>query len=163
MDALLLTVHGEAAMRELGARLAAVLPAGSVVFLHGDLGAGKTTLVRGLVQSMDPDCRVKSPTFTLVEPYPALPQPVYHFDLYRLGDAQELELMGIRDYFDGQSLVLVEWPEKGAAVLPAADLDIHIAHRGESRELRFVSHRPALDTALDALCARARRDGARFE
>lgn len=156
-----LTVHGEAAMLDLGARLAALLPATAVVFLHGDLGAGKTTLVRGLIQSLDPGRRVKSPTFTLVEPYESLPIPVYHFDLYRLADPQELELIGARDYFAG-GRVLVEWPDKAQGQLPAPDLEVFIDHRQDSRRLRFEAAAPALQQALVELCDQARRDGQKF-
>ena len=127
----------ETAMVALGAELGASLKGGEVVFLEGNLGMGKTTLARGLVQSFGHRGAVKSPTYTLVEPYEFEHLTVYHFDLYRLGDAEELEYMGVRDYFGDDSIALVEWSERGAGLLPPADLVIRITLAEIGRSLRF--------------------------
>lgn len=129
-------VPDEDAMVALGAGLAAVSQPGLVIYLQGELGMGKTTFCRGFIQALGHTGAVKSPTYTLVEPYQLRQRDVYHFDLYRLGDAAELELIGIRDYFAAGSLCLVEWPERGAGALPPADLTITIVASGSSRSVR---------------------------
>ncbi|WP_434456823.1 tRNA (adenosine(37)-N6)-threonylcarbamoyltransferase complex ATPase subunit type 1 TsaE [Stutzerimonas urumqiensis] len=137
-----LTLHaeGEDAMLALGARLAEATAGRGVIYLHGDLGAGKTTLSRGLIRGFGHAGKVKSPTFTLVEPYEIGDVQVFHFDLYRLADPEELEFLGIRDYFEGESLCLIEWPERGAGILPKADLDITITPHGAGRTVRLAAH-----------------------
>ena len=115
------------ATEQLGAQLArAATPA--VVYLHGDLGAGKTTLVRGLIHALGYDGKVRSPTYTLVEPYACKPCTVSHLDLYRLADAEELEWLGLRDMLEEPSLLMIEWPERGEGQLPTADLSIDIEY-----------------------------------
>ena len=170
-------------MAGLGAQLAKIAIPGTIIYLDGDLGAGKTTLVRGFLRSLGYSGAVKSPTFTVVEPYSlennkflnyneleddlktdnddnsvtdSMPgnsheqakdheltnsheQRIYHFDLYRLEDPEELEYLGIRDYLDGQAIALIEWPEKGHGVLPRADLIIKITHQSQGRKVELLS------------------------
>jgi tRNA threonylcarbamoyladenosine biosynthesis protein TsaE len=126
-----ITIKNEADTQKIAESLARFIgqqDAGFVIFLDGDLGAGKTTFSRYLLQKMGHQGAVKSPTYTLVEPYTIADRAVYHFDLYRLGDPSELEFMGIRDYFSGTALVIVEWSEKGAGILPEPDLLLTITH-----------------------------------
>ena len=127
-----------AATEQLGARLAdSVTPA--VVHLTGDLGAGKTTLARGFIHALGYTGKVRSPTYTLVEPYACERCPVFHLDLYRLADAEELEWLGLRDMLAESALLMVEWPERGSGILPPADLTIYLEYSGEGREARLVA------------------------
>ena len=129
----------ESATIAMGKQLADIvknsLKQGIVVYLYGDLGAGKTTLTRGFVQGMGHNGHVKSPTYTLVEPYELNDWQVYHFDLYRLSDPEELEYMGIRDYFADNCCCFIEWPEKGLGMIKAPDLQINLAYSDEQRTL----------------------------
>lgn len=127
---------------EFGAKLAKQLPAKGVVFLHGPLGAGKTTLVRGLIQAAGHSGSTKSPTYTIVEPYQLADRKFYHFDLYRIADPEELEYMGFRDYLDENALCLIEWPEKGGDFLPKADLVLSLSYEGEQRSIKLKVNNP---------------------
>jgi tRNA threonylcarbamoyladenosine biosynthesis protein TsaE len=132
----------EQATINIGTELAAIVKQqnkGLVVYLHGDLGAGKTTLTRGFVLGMGHTGKVKSPTYTLVEPYDLVGWHIYHFDLYRLSDPEELEFMGIRDYFNDDCCSFIEWPEKGAGFIVNADIHLNLAYSGEQRELSIVA------------------------
>ena len=133
-------IETEEEMLDLAAHLADAADAGSLIFLKGDLGAGKTTLARGFIKSLGYQGAVKSPTYTLVECYTGIQQPVYHFDLYRLENPEEIEFFGFRDYLDGSSLVLVEWPECGQGFLPDPDATILIESDHCSRTLSFSAN-----------------------
>jgi len=154
-------------MEALGARLAgaifssalagsgAIAGAGGVVFLSGDLGAGKTTLVRGFLRALGYRGAVKSPTFTLVEPYeldaPGGRRAVNHFDLYRLSGVADLEGLGFRDYLDGAALCLIEWPERGARAAVAPDLEVRIDIVGTGRVVVMCARTPWGRAVLSAL------------
>jgi tRNA threonylcarbamoyladenosine biosynthesis protein TsaE len=124
----------------LGAMLARLLHGEGVIHLIGGLGAGKTTLCRGILRAMGHSGAVKSPTFTLVEPYQISDSEVYHFDLYRLADPSELEYIGIDEYFGKNKLCLIEWPEKAIGSLPKHDLEITIDVLGEKRIIDIRSN-----------------------
>jgi len=135
-DSLTLALPDEAATLALGARLAAVLRPGMTVYLSGDLGAGKTTLTRGLLRSLGYAGRVKSPTYTLVELYEIPRLNLYHFDLYRFADPVEWAEAGFREYFNADTVCLVEWPEKAAGLLPGPDLTVRLDILAEGRTVR---------------------------
>ena len=132
---LLVDIVSPDAMENFGARLASLVQPGFMILLSGELGSGKTTLVRGFVRARGHTGIVKSPTFTLVEPYQLASGDIYHMDLYRLASAAELEAIAIRDYLDGQAICLVEWPERAGDRLAQSDLRIEFQLRGQARQL----------------------------
>jgi len=123
----------------IGSALATECPRGFIIYLQGDLGAGKTTLVRGFMRGLGYDGSVKSPTYTLMEPYRIGEASYCHIDLYRLADAGELEYLGLRDLLDEGATLLVEWPERGQGELPLPDLLIRIEHLQQGRNLEFLA------------------------
>jgi len=139
-----IALEDEAATLAFAARLAPLLSNLSLVTLSGDLGSGKTCLVRGILTALGYQGRVKSPTYSLVEPYTVNGRRINHFDLYRLADPEELEYIGFADYLDGKGLALIEWPEKAAGWLPEPDLEISLKVQGQGREI-------ILDAGLEAV------------
>lgn len=145
----------EDATLALGAALARVIGPGLVIYLQGDLGAGKTTLVRGILRGLGHPGKVKSPTYTLVELYPFSKLSLYHFDFYRFADPREWVDAGFREHFNPESVCLVEWPEKAGDSLPAPDLRIELdvadAARGGGRDVRISARTEAGDACLKRL------------
>ena len=141
----------EDATRALGARLARVLAPGLAVYLRGDLGSGKTTLVRGLLRGLGYPGHVRSPTYTLVELYTVSRLNLYHFDFYRFRDPKECRDAGFNEYFNGASVCLVEWPEKASGLLPAADLEIALEFAGDGRDLEIRAGTESGNACLNRL------------
>ena len=134
---MLIHLKNETETLALGAQLATACTAPCILFLYGELGAGKTTLARGFLQGLGYQDAIKSPTYTLVEPYTINQQLVFHFDLYRIKNPHELEFIGIDDYFTQQAIFIIEWPERSAGILPTPDLTCYIEHQTEGRELQL--------------------------
>ncbi|OGA33651.1 MAG: tRNA (adenosine(37)-N6)-threonylcarbamoyltransferase complex ATPase subunit type 1 TsaE [Betaproteobacteria bacterium RIFCSPLOWO2_12_FULL_64_23] len=141
----------EAATRALGARLARVIMPGLLLYLHGDLGSGKTTFARGLLRGLGYTGRVKSPTYTLVELYTVSRLNLYHFDFYRFRNPKEWRDAGFNEYFNGASVCLVEWPEKAGGLLPVADLDIALGFAGNGRDLSIRAGSESGNACLNRL------------
>lgn len=135
-------VASEADMEALGGRFASALGTLKLVALNGPLGAGKTTLVRGLLRALGHTGRAKSPTFTLVEPYALGGRRLYHFDLYRLKNPEELEFLGFRDYLADGNLCVVEWAERAGRILPVPDVAVMIAQVNGGRSVTVTAHTP---------------------
>ena len=142
---------GEPQMLRFAAAASGCLTGGGLVFLEGTLGAGKTTFSRGFIQALGHEGAVKSPTYTLVEEYLLDSGRICHFDLYRLGDPEELEFMGIREYLTDGTLCLMEWPERGQGILPDADLTLSIDDEGDSRVLHWQAGTEKGQAWADAL------------
>jgi tRNA threonylcarbamoyladenosine biosynthesis protein TsaE len=140
-----------AATAALGAALAPGASAGRVLHLRGDLGAGKTTLVRGLLRALGYAGRVKSPTYTLVEPYELSSLHFYHFDFYRFKDRSEWLSSGFREFFNPQTFCVVEWPEKAGELLAPPDLDVLLQFSGEARKASLQARSPAGESWLSSL------------
>lgn len=144
-------LYTEAATLALGGDLARGLKPGMVIFLCGDLGAGKTTLARGVLRGLGVKERVKSPTFALVEPYTVSKLYLYHFDFYRFNRSDEWVDAGLREYFVGESVCLVEWPEKAGGLLPAPDLKFELEIDGDGRRVTISADTEAGRNCLKQL------------
>ena len=140
-----------AATAALGKALAEGVAPGRVLYLRGDLGAGKTNLVRGMLRALGYAGRVKSPTYTLVEPYELSSLHFYHFDFYRLKDRSEWGSSGFRDYFNPHAFCVVEWPEKAGEVLPPPDLEVALQFSGEGRKASLAARTAAGASWLSSL------------
>lgn len=130
----------EADTIDFAANMANLVPDTAVIYLYGNLGAGKTTFTRGFLRSLGYKDKVKSPTYTIVEPYEIEDKKIFHFDLYRVADPTELEYIGIKDYFSPGNICIVEWPELGGDFLPAPDLCCYIEPKEVGREIRLEAN-----------------------
>ena len=148
---MIIPLKNETETTEIGAKVASYLKGGEIIYLKGELGTGKTTFVRGALHKLGFTGSVKSPTFTIVEPYSIDSHVIYHFDLYRLDDPEELESLGIRDYCDGQSICFFEWPEKGGDFLPDADILISLSYQNEGRALEISTFSEIGDSIIGNL------------
>lgn len=132
-----------AATERLGERLAQTMPMSAVVFLQGELGAGKSSLARALLRSLGVAGAIKSPTYTLIERYPLAEGEAVHLDLYRIAEAAELEFLGLDDLGAQARLWLIEWPERGGQQLPRPDLDVRLEVAGSGRQAELLGLSPA--------------------
>jgi tRNA threonylcarbamoyladenosine biosynthesis protein TsaE len=154
-NSLRLRLTDEAATQSLGARLAKLVKPGFTIYLSGDLGAGKTTLVRALLRALGYAGKVKSPTYTLVEAYAISNLNLYHFDLYRIREPREWLDTGFREHFTPETVCLVEWPEMAGDLLPPPDLLIRLRFKGQDREADIRAESPEGGRCIEAL----KRDG----
>lgn len=149
MTMLQIETASEAQTEALGARLATTLPGVHLICVRGPLGAGKTTLIRGLLRGLGHIGPVTSPTFTMIEPYHVGGIAVFHFDLYRVEDPAELEFLGLRDYLGSENVCVIEWPERAGEALPPADLDVMIRFTNDRRRvLQLEAHSEIGEAAL---------------
>ena len=147
-----LLLANEQATLNLGQRLAERCPEHAfTIHLEGNLGAGKTTLTRGFLTAFGHKGHVKSPTYTLVEPYEFNARPVFHFDLYRLADPEELDYLGLDDYLTGSAICLIEWPLQAGNMLPEPDLLINLSYIDKAREAKLNAMTPAGKSMLSAV------------
>jgi tRNA threonylcarbamoyladenosine biosynthesis protein TsaE len=148
-------LHDEEGTAALGASLAHALAPGLTIYLHGDLGTGKTALTRAMLHAAGHTGHVKSPTYTLAEPYRIVldgrPVEVIHFDLYRLAGDEEFLDAGFRDYFNDNTICIIEWPEKAAGVLPAPDIRILLSISGDGRDIELQALSDQGSQCLDRL------------
>jgi len=155
MSTATLALPDPAATEAAGARLATALSGGMIIGLSGELGAGKTTLVRGCLRALGWSAAVKSPTYMLVEQYPLPSLYFYHFDFYRFADPSEWETAGLADCFRDDSVCVVEWPERVAGLLPPPDLDLTLAHPADpdrtGRHLALAARTQAGERCLTAM------------
>lgn len=133
----------------LGEHIAQICPVKTVIYLHGDLGTGKTTFSRGFLHGKGYFGKVTSPTYTLIEAYNCPNSKVYHLDLYRLKSAEELEFLGVRDYIGGDGIMLIEWPELGGGFLPAPTLEVALEFFEDGRKASLVAHNVIGQEILD--------------
>jgi len=148
-----LDLADEAATLAFATQFASRLVAGQVIYLHGDLGAGKTTFVRGVLHALGHNGKVKSPTYNLVESYQLNQFQLYHFDLYRFNDDEEWEEAGFREYFNAQSVCFIEWPEKAQHVLPVPEIDITFVIHPQARTLTLTAQTQSALVTLKQLTA----------
>ena len=153
MTSLELYLADTAQTEALGRYLAQLQPAPAVIYLSGELGAGKTTFSRGFIQACGHPGAVKSPTYTLIEPYELASGKVYHLDLYRLNDPAELEFLGLEDLLTEGGVCLIEWPERASPHLPPADLTVSLHHADGARQARLTAHQPRATAWLTTLAA----------
>jgi tRNA threonylcarbamoyladenosine biosynthesis protein TsaE len=142
--------------RALGEALRTARGGALVIGIEGELGAGKTTLVGGVLAALGVTGAIRSPTYTLIEPYEAAGLQLYHIDLYRLSSAREVEALGIRDLLDARAVLLIEWPSRGAGALPTEDLSVSIEYQGSGAQLRLLTaqaHSSAGDKLLEQILA----------
>ena len=151
MTELRINLSDEDQTEAFGRLLARLIKIPFTIYLEGDLGTGKTRLSRALLHGLGHEGVVKSPTYTLVEPYHLDDKVVYHFDLYRLAEPSELDFMGIRDYFTENALVLVEWPNRGTGFLNPQDMTIRLEFAGQGRDCTVSAHSVAGDALIDQL------------